>query len=124
MSRYMLDTDTASCLIRGDHPEVIDVFRRKYQHACISAAACAELQYGAARRKLPALTKKVNAFCSLVSCMDWNGAAALEYARVRSALGAEGQPLGTMDMLIAASAWRRKPSLSQTTRRIFRASPA
>ena len=111
MSRYMLDTDTASYLIRGDHPEVVDVFRRKYQQTCISAITCAELLYGAARRNLSALTRKVNAFCSLVSCIDWTAEAARQYARLRSALEAEGQPLGTMDMLIAASALAEKTVL-------------
>ncbi len=104
MSKYMLDTDMASYLIRGDHPEVIDAFRRKYQHTCISAITNAELRYGAAKRNLAALTKKVNAFCALVSCIDWNEEAAKAYARLRSTLEASGQPIGTMDMLIAASA--------------------
>ena len=30
MIRYMLDTDTASYLIRGDHPEVTAAFREKF----------------------------------------------------------------------------------------------
>jgi len=104
MSRYMLDTDIASYLIRGDHPEVTETFARNYRDVCISAITAAELQYGAQKRNNPQLTKKVQAFCSLVQCIDWNAEAATAYAKMRVEQETTGNPIGSMDMLIAASA--------------------
>ena len=104
MGRYMLDTDMASYLIRGDHPEVTDTFSRSFRNVCISAITLAELRYGAAKRNSHLLTQKIQAFCDLVQCIDWTGNAAEVYAKLRTELEANGNPIGSMDMLIAASA--------------------
>ena len=104
MIRYMLDTDTASYLIRGDQPEVTAAFREKFRQTEISALTAAELRYGAQKRNSRPLTQKVQAFCDLVPCVDWDGGAAECYARLRTELEADGSPIGAMDMLIAASA--------------------
>ena len=104
MSRYMLDTDMASYLIRGDRPAVTEAFKKHFRNVCVSAITLAELQYGAAKRRSQALTKKVQAFCELVPCVDWDADAAVAYANLRTDLEADGTPVGSMDMLIAASA--------------------
>jgi len=104
MIRYMLDTDMASYLIRGDRPSVTEAFARNFQNVCVSAITLAELRYGAAKRRSEALTKKVQAFCELVPCVDWGADAAAAYANLRTDLEADGTPIGSMDMLIAASA--------------------
>lgn len=104
MPRYMLDTDISSYLIRGDHPEVTDAFRQHFPDVCISAITAAELQYGAQKRKSQLLTRNVNAYCNLVPICDWNREAAETYAEMRVELEKHGTPVGSMDMLIAASA--------------------
>ncbi len=104
MSLYMLDTDVSSYLIRGDHPEVTAEFVKNYQNVCISVITVAELKYGAIRRKNQQLTQKVQSFCALVQCIDWTYDMALEYAKLRTELEEKGTPIGSMDMLIAASA--------------------
>lgn len=104
MSRYMLDTDTASYIIRGDHPEVIQAFKKNFNEVCISSITSAELQYGAMKRNNQQLTKKVMAFCNLVQTIEWNVEAASNYASLRVLLEALDIPIGSMDMLIAASA--------------------
>lgn len=111
MSLFMLDTDTASYLIRGDHPEVTAAFSRNIREVCISVITSAELQYGAKRRGSQPLWRKVQAFCNLVQCLDWSAEAAAQYAELRVALEAEGTPIGSMDMLIAASALAAKAVL-------------
>ena len=111
MGRYMLDTDMASYLIRGDHPEVTDTFSRNFRNVCISAITLAELRYGAAKRNSHLLTQKIQAFCDLVQCIDWTGNAAEVYAKLRTELEANGNPIGSMDMLIAASALSEGPVL-------------
>ncbi|MBO7619925.1 MAG: type II toxin-antitoxin system VapC family toxin [Victivallales bacterium] len=104
MKHYMLDTDISSYLIRGDHPEVTEKFTDSFPHVCISTITAAELQYGAMKRNNLTLTRKVQAFCNLVQCIDWNTDAAMAYAKLRQHLEAQGNIIGSMDMLIAASA--------------------
>ena len=102
--RYMLDTDIASYLIRGDHPGVTEKFTELYESCCMSSITAAELQYGAKKRNNRALTQKVQALCNLLTIIPWNEEAASVYAKLRVELEAAGTPIGNMDMLIAASA--------------------
>ena len=104
MKRYMLDTDISSYLIRGDHPDVIERFTASFPHVCISLITAAELQYGALKRNNLALTSKVQVFCNLVQCIDWNTDMAMAYAKLRQELEMQGNIIGSMDMLIAATA--------------------
>ena len=104
MLRYMLDTDISSYLIRGDHPEVLEQLRKHLDEVCISCITEAELQYGAMKRGNRLLTQKVILFCDLIPCIDWTQATAKIYAEIRTDLEAHGTPIGSMDMMIAASA--------------------
>ena len=61
--RYMLDTDIASYLIRGDHPEVTAKFTELYDSCVMSSITMAELMYGVRKRNNRALTEKVQALC-------------------------------------------------------------
>ena len=101
---YMLDTDIASYLIRGDHPGVTKKFTELYEKCVISSITAAELQYGARKRNNRALTQKVQALCDLVPIISWNEDAATNYAKLRVELESAGTPIGNMDMMIAASA--------------------
>jgi len=102
--RYMLDTDIASYLIRGDRPEVTAKFAELYENCVLSGITAAELQYGARKRGSRALTRKVRALCDLVEIIPWGRPAAEAYAKLRVELENAGTPIGNMDMLIAASA--------------------
>ena len=101
---YMLDTDIASYLIRGDHPGVTKKFTELYEKCVISSITAAELQYGAKKRNNRALTQKVQALCDLIPIIPWNEDAAGSYAKLRVELETAGTPIGNMDMMIAASA--------------------
>ena len=102
--RHMLDTDTASFLIRGDQPKVTAKFARAYEGCVMSSITAAELRYGARKRNSRALTQKVQALCDLVPIAPWDEQAASAYAKLRVELEAAGTPIGNMDMLIAAAA--------------------
>ena len=102
--RYMLDTDIASYLIRGDHPGVTEKFTELYENCVMSSITAAELQYGAKKRNNRALTQKVQSLCNLMTIIPWNEEAASAYAKLRVELEISGTPIGNMDMLIAASA--------------------
>ena len=111
MASYMLDTDMASYLIRGDHPQVTETFRTHFGRICISSITAAELLYGAEKRNSLSLKQKVNAFNNLVPIIDWTKEAASAYAHLRTELATAGTPIGSMDMLIAASAIAEKAIL-------------
>ncbi len=102
--RYMLDTNTASYIIKGE-PAVIRERLRSVPMAnvCISAITEAELLRGVAKKpeakRLPIAVKE---FLLRVEILSWGSAAAAAYAQLRTACENEGKPLGTMDMLIAA----------------------
>ena len=101
---YMLDTNTASYIIKGE-PAVIRERLRKVPMAniCVSAITEAELLRGVAKKpeakRLPVVVKE---FLLRVEILPWDSDAADAYAQLRTACENEGKALGNMDMLIAA----------------------
>lgn len=72
---------------------------------CLSVITRAELVYGLAR--LPVdhrLRLVVRRFLHLVRVLDWGADAADTYADIRHHLTRTGQPIGELDMMIAAHA--------------------
>ncbi len=104
MPLYMLDTNTASYIIKGE-PVVVREHLRQVPMAsvCISSITQAELFRGVAKKpeaiRLPIAVKE---FLIRVDIMPWDSDAAEAHARLRTSCESEGTPLGTMDMLIAA----------------------
>ena len=102
--RYMLDTNTASYIIKSV-PVVVRNHLRSVPMAavCISVITEAELLRGVAKKpEAKHLPLAVNEFLLRVEILPWNSAVATAYAQLRTACENEGKPLGTMDMLIAA----------------------
>lgn len=102
----MLDTSTASYLIKGSVPAV-DAHIRKLDvtQVSISAITRAELRFGARRlRGATRLTADVERFLSGIYTLPWDEAAADEFANVRVDLERAGLPIGIMDTMIAAHA--------------------
>ena len=102
--RYMLDTNTASYIIKGK-PAVIREHLRNVPMAnvFISAITEAELLRGVAKKpESKRLSIAVKEFLLRVEILDWDSDAADAYAQLRTACENEGKSLGTMDMLIAA----------------------
>ncbi|MBL8396468.1 MAG: type II toxin-antitoxin system VapC family toxin [Candidatus Accumulibacter sp.] len=101
---YMLDTDTASYLIKGKSPTIESRLAALMPSAvCISVMTRAELQYGLQR--LPAdhrLHLAVRQFLKIVRVLPWDAEAADWYAGIRHQLVGTGQPIGELDMMIAA----------------------
>ena len=65
----------------------------------------AELLFGLARR--PDSTKLktvVEEFLLRVEVLPWDSAAAQQYARIRSILESDGEPMGNLDLMIASRA--------------------
>lgn len=101
---YMLDTDTASYLIKGKSPAIeAKLAQIAPSMVCISAMTRAELQYGL--KRLPSehrLHLAVRQFFKIVRMIPWDAEAADWYAEIRHQLVSTGQPIGELDMMIAA----------------------
>ena len=104
--RYLLDTNTASYVIKGNFPRVRDhLLRVPMAEVGISVITEAELRFGVAR--LPAATRlklAVEEFLIRVEILPWDSDAARQYADLRASMEAEGTPMGNLDMMIAAQA--------------------
>ncbi len=103
---YLLDTDTASYLIRGGHPRLdARIAAVPMGEVCISAVTRAELLYGVQLRPgAERLARLVGAFLSRVWTLAWDESAADRFAGVAAALHRSGQPIGPLDTMIAAHA--------------------
>ena len=100
----MLDTDMASYVIKGRSPEVASRLAEiPPSMVCVSVMTRAELMYGL--KRLPEghrLQLGVRQFLRLVRVLAWDSDAADYYAEIRYQLVASGQPIGELDMMIAA----------------------
>lgn len=107
MRRYLLDTNMASHVIRGDIKSVRDHLDRAALDGqiALSVISQAELYYGLARRGHPtALGKLIGAFLAGVEIMNWTQTVARCYGDLRASCEAAGVNLTTSDMMIAAHA--------------------
>lgn len=104
--RYLLDTNIASYVIKGNLPRVRErLVKVPMAEVGISVVTEAELRFGVER--LPnasRLEMAVEEFLLRVEILPWNSAAAKSYASLRSALERAGEPMGNLDMMVAAQA--------------------
>ena len=103
---YLLDTDIMSYALRAKTPAV----ERKLamvprSELAISVVTQGELLYGlkilAPNHRLHAAVRK---WLGMVRIFSWDSQAAEHYAEIRHYLTATGQPIGELDMMIAAHA--------------------
>lgn len=103
-SRYLLDTNIASYVIKGNVPSVRrNIARVSMAQLAISAVTEGELRYGLARR--PDATRLqiiVEEFLLRVTVLAWGSEAAQHYGQIRAVLEREGQQMGNLDMMIGA----------------------
>jgi tRNA(fMet)-specific endonuclease VapC len=106
MSRYMLDTDTCSYIMRRSNVAVLKRLAKVAVHdVCISVITKSELLFGVEvspkrRQDEAALT----AFLGYVEVLDFPDQASLHYAKIRADLKTKGAMIGANDRLIAAHA--------------------
>jgi tRNA(fMet)-specific endonuclease VapC len=104
--RYLLDTNTASYVIKGNFPRVRErLLRIPMADVGISVVTEAELRFGVARRPEATVLKSVvEEFLLRVEVLPWNSEAAQHFADIRAALEKNGEPMGNLDLMIAAQA--------------------
>jgi tRNA(fMet)-specific endonuclease VapC len=100
----ILFSKVLSCLIKGKSPTVRAKLKTLVPSmVCISVMTRAELQYGLKRLSADHwLHLAVRQFLKIVRILPWDVEAADEYAEIRHQLASTGQPIGELDMMIAA----------------------
>ncbi len=103
---YLLDTNTASFVIKGNIPRVRErLIKVPMGQVAISVVTEAELLFGVVRRTgATRLRIAVQEFLLRVEILPWDSDAARIYADLRAALERQGLPMGNLDMMIAAHA--------------------
>ncbi|MDI6026041.1 type II toxin-antitoxin system VapC family toxin [Corticibacterium sp. UT-5YL-CI-8] len=106
MTRYLIDTNIASHIIRGDNPRILERLVAVPMDAlAVSTVTEGELLYGLAKRGNPsALAERVNQFLLRVTIWAWDRKAAASYGDLRAACQSKGVSLSALDMMIAAHA--------------------
>ena len=107
--RYLLDTNICITMIKQRPLRVMEKFR-----ACdvgdigISAITVSELWYGVAKSlnqaSKAANSKALRQFLLPLNVVNFDDRAAEAYGEIRAALEQAGEPIGGMDLLIAAQA--------------------
>lgn len=103
----MLDTNTVSYIVKGKSPAA----RKRLANlgpdeiACISAVTQFELEYGLAKNpNAQSLREGLRWFLARLRTLPLDSAQARTYGQARARQEAAGQPLESLDMLIAAHA--------------------
>lgn len=101
---HMLDTDICSYIIRNRSSAIqAKLSALVPEDVCLSVITRAELIYGL--KRLPQnhrLRLEVRRFLRLVRVLAWGEDAADYYVEIRHHLVSTGQPIGELDMMIAA----------------------
>jgi tRNA(fMet)-specific endonuclease VapC len=105
MTRYMLDTNMVSRLVRMDSAAMTRASSVPITALCISAITESELLFGLAKRpEATRLRAAVREFLRCVDVLPWDDEVAEHYAQTRAALELQGKTLAPLDLLIAAHA--------------------
>lgn len=106
MSRYLLDTNMISDLLRNPAGPVaarVEALAPGEQ-VCTSIIVAAELRYGAIKKKSAALTARIEEVLEVIEVLALMPDADRHYGALRAELEIRGTPIGANDMLIAAHA--------------------
>lgn len=105
MTRYMLDTNTVSHLLRGHSAVAGRVVAVPMASLCISAITEGELLFGLAKRPTAKqIHLAVQEFLLRVDVLPWDSTAAKLYGTVRASMAGQGKVLAPLDLLIATHA--------------------
>jgi len=106
LTRYMLDTNIISDLIRNPQGRAAKrIAKVGEDNICTSIIVAAELRYGGAKSGSKRLLKAVEDLLGEIDVLPFDVPADAEYGGIRSELEAAGKPIGSNDLLIAAHAY-------------------
>lgn len=126
MTRYLLDTNICIYVIRQKPQAVLTRLQGvRLADVAISAITLSELQYGVSKSARPEQNRVALAqFVAPIEVLDYDGCAATRYGDLRAELERAGEPLGSLDMLIAAHALALDRTLVTNNEAEFRRVPA
>ena len=105
MTRYLLDTNIISDLIRNPQGKAAKRIAKVGESSiCTSIIVAAELRYGCAKSSSTRLRKAVEDLLGEIAVLPFEAPADAEYGALRAALETAGTPIGSNDLLIAAHA--------------------
>lgn len=106
MSRYMLDTDTCSYIMKRSHPAVLQRLQAvPVADISISVVTKAELLFGVEMSPRRSQNEAaLSAFLPHVQVLEFHDDAATHYAQIRADLKKGGEMIGANDLFIAAHA--------------------
>ena len=103
--RRTLDTNICSYVLRRHPTSMLERFSGLDRgQLWLSAIVAAELRFGAAKLASIRFSAAVEAWLAGFDVRPWPLEATRHYANIRAALERAGQPIGNMDLLIAAHA--------------------
>jgi tRNA(fMet)-specific endonuclease VapC len=123
VKRFMLDTNTASWLLKGQPNVLARLAAATTEHICLSVVTEAELLYGVAKRpEARKLRATIDELLAAIEVLPWSSATARRYGTIRAELDRRGKPIGALDLMIAAHAVEHNAILA-TNDRAFGAVP-
>jgi tRNA(fMet)-specific endonuclease VapC len=126
VTRYLLDTNICIYIIKRKPQAVLTRLQRvRLPEVAISAITLSELQYGVSKSARPEQNRLALAlFLAPIEVLGYDDRAAARYGDLRAELERAGQPLGSLDMLIAAHALAVDRTLVTNNEAEFRRVPA
>ena len=105
MTRYLLDTNIISDLIRGPTGLASEHIRRVGERAiCTSVIVAGELRYGAAKLGSPRMAERVEAILERIEVLPLAPSVDARYGELRARLERDRNVIGANDLWIAAHA--------------------
>ena len=103
--KYLLDTNTCIFAIKKHTSCLRNIEAHLPEDIAISSITVAELEYGVAKSRRQARNKEsLVRFLRYFELLDFDQVSAEHYGAIRASLEESGQPIGAMDMVIAAGA--------------------
>ena len=121
MTRYMLDTNILSDLIRNPQGKAARRIAKVGETSvCTSIIVAAELRYGCAKSGSARLRKAVEDLLGEIDVLPFEVPADSDYGAIRASLESAGTPIGGNDLLIAAHAKALGATIVTANREEFR----
>jgi tRNA(fMet)-specific endonuclease VapC len=105
MTRYLLDTNIVSDLVRNPQGKIAQRIRKVGEaRVSTSIIVAAELRYGAAKKGSTRLSAQLESVLGALEVLPFKTPADAAYGSLRARLERAGRPIGANDLLIAAHA--------------------
>jgi len=120
--KYLIDTNICIYIMNKRPRGVIQKFKLfDVGEIAVSAITVSELQYGASKSKNQRLNKqRIDEFLSPLEILPYDEIAAIIYGDIRLQLEKCGEPIGPLDLLIAAHALSRNLILISNNEKEFK----